>query len=227
MWLILRDGAWIPTNDGGVIAMIQQGAINATTPIRHETWPTPQPLGAVAGFQHHLRMAIPMTQARARKSSSLGLILGLVGAGVLLLVFGIVVIGKSRKSGDDSTPRKCNDVGDAFTICVVQTDRSAHLGDDAKPYVRVDITITNSSHTPDDLSDFIDLDFAIEATTGDKYSDDHEAEFSAPQSSCTMVTEQLQPHEVHECSLYFALPAGVTGDVLDVSHAGHHRRLTM
>jgi hypothetical protein len=227
MWMILREGAWVATNDGGVIAMIQSGAINATTPIRHETWPTPQPLGAVAGFQHHLRMAIPMTQARAKKSSSLPLILGLVGAGVLILVFALVLIGKGGKSAEDSTPRRCNDVGDAFNICVEKTDRAAHLDNDTKTYLRVDLTITNSSHTPDDISDFIDLDFAVEATGGDKYGDDHEAEMMSPQSSCTMVVEQLQPHAVHECSLYFALPAGVTGDVLDVSHAGHQRRLTM
>src|SRR5690242_10271122 len=119
MWQVLRAGSWYPADDATVIAWLQSGQIDGATQIRHATWPTPQPLAVVQGFQHYLRMQ-PVKGKGLGTGAILAIVLGLVA--VIALVAVLATRAGSSSSDDDGPPQTCHDVGDAFNICVEGRD---------------------------------------------------------------------------------------------------------
>ncbi len=221
MWYVMQGGAWYPVAEAQIFEGIARGTYNQQTMVRHDSWPMPQPLAMVPQFRGHVDL-----QARRRGNP---LVLGLVIGGAVVVGGAIAAVallargGKSESRASHATAR-CDDVGDAFYICVEGSNAKAVV--DGKPYLRVDLSITNSSHTPDDIADFADLDFRVEDAGGYQYGDDRVVEIGADQKSCSMYMDRLQPKEVLPCSVYFAIPSGTTfEDHVIVKHAGHEARL--
>jgi hypothetical protein len=214
MWQVLQNGEWVTADDDTILRWISTGSILPTTPIRHASWPGPQPVGSVAGFQHALR-----TKPK-QASMSVGILVTVILLALSMIggaVYAVFMTRSARSSAEadreelaSAVASNCAHVG-VWTVCMTGVTHPATVGGEAPKndgaFTVVAITIAHDSKTTEDT---LLLDYDLEASNGNRYSVDDDSSIAASidhsLTTCGMLGDQVQPGETERCSLVYRLP---------------------